>query len=317
MYLKIKASLTPYQYSYSRLAAETGMPPIRAMALQFPEDASTYVNHTGTAYQFMSGDWLLVAPVYTNTSVRDGIYLPAGNWIDWWDDAVHTGPVTLDGYPAPLQKLPLFVRAGAIIPMWPPMLYFDEKKADPMTLELYPGGNSSFSLYEDDGVTRNATENAMFLTTKISMAADANFSTQRKPDVIISIAAASGKGFEGAPTERSWILNVHASAAPLTVTLKNSTTGEGIVLPEYHSLPSVDYNPMGWYFSFRVQGDRERFDFGAPGTAGVLVPGIYSWVILLRLVLLSALDGQGLHRHRHPEEQSLRPAAGTGHRHTL
>eukprot|EP01051_Picozoa_sp_SAG22_P006348 SAG22_NODE_411_length_10900_cov_2.633738_2_plen_891_part_00 len=249
MYLKLKASLAPYQYSYSRLAAETGMPPVRAMALQFPDDMSTYENTTGTAYQFMSGDYLLVAPVYRNTTVRDGIYLPAGDWIDWWDDSVHTGPETIDGYPAPLDKLPLFVRAGAIIPMWPPMLYFGEKKADPMTLELYPGGNSSFTLYEDDGVTRNATVNGHFLTTEINMAASANFSTLRKPDVTVSVSAAVGKGFDGAATVRSWILNVHTDAAPLTVTLKNGT-GSGMMLPEYHSLPSVDYSTTGgWYFS--------------------------------------------------------------------
>jgi alpha-glucosidase (family GH31 glycosyl hydrolase) len=70
MYLQLKSALTPYQYSYSQLATETGMPPIRAMALQFPDDISTYNNHTGTAFQFMSGDWLLVAPVYRNESTR-------------------------------------------------------------------------------------------------------------------------------------------------------------------------------------------------------------------------------------------------------
>ena len=76
MYLKLKSALLPYQYTYSRLAHDTGMPPVRAMALQFPEDKSTYENHTGSAYQFMSGDWFLVAPVYQNSTTRDGIYLP-------------------------------------------------------------------------------------------------------------------------------------------------------------------------------------------------------------------------------------------------
>ena len=83
------------------------------------EDLSTYDNHTGSAYQFMSGDWLLVAPVYRNATTRDGIYLPAGDWYDWWDDTVYHGPMTLDGYPAPLDTLPLFARAGAIIPQIP------------------------------------------------------------------------------------------------------------------------------------------------------------------------------------------------------
>ena len=85
--------------------------------------------------------------VYRNATTRDGISLPAGDWLDYWDDTVYTGPMTLDDYPAPLDKLPLFVRAGAIIPQWPPMLYYNEKRHDPMTLDLYPSGNTSFDLY--------------------------------------------------------------------------------------------------------------------------------------------------------------------------
>jgi alpha-glucosidase (family GH31 glycosyl hydrolase) len=60
---------------------------------------SRYDNHTGSAYQFMSGDWFLVAPVYRNATTRDGIYLPAGDWLDWWDDTVYSGPLTLNSYP--------------------------------------------------------------------------------------------------------------------------------------------------------------------------------------------------------------------------
>jgi alpha-glucosidase (family GH31 glycosyl hydrolase) len=69
--------------------------------------------------QYMSGEWLLAAPVYEDAVTRDGIYLPAGEWWDYWDGTVSQGPQTVDGYAAPLDKLPLFVREGAIIPMWP------------------------------------------------------------------------------------------------------------------------------------------------------------------------------------------------------
>ena len=251
MYLQLKSALTPYQYSYSRIAAETGMPPIRAMALQFPEDLSVYANHTGSAYQFMSGDWFLVAPVYTNATTRDGIYLPDGDWYNWWDDTVYTGPMTLDGYDAPLDTLPLFVHAGAIIPQWPPMLYFNEKRHDPITLDLFPEGNSSFSLYEDDGVTRQYEEE-MFATTEITMSAIANFSTKRKPDVTVKVSAAEGKGFAGQLKSRKWVLNVHSKTAPLSVTLRNSSTpvGEpGLVIPEYKSVSGCDARPYGWYFN--------------------------------------------------------------------
>ena len=69
--------------------------------------------------QFMTGSALLVAPVYENATTRDGIYLPAGEWFDYWSGEVMDGNTTVNGYPAPLEKLPVFVKAGSIIPMWP------------------------------------------------------------------------------------------------------------------------------------------------------------------------------------------------------
>ena len=69
---------------------------------------------------------------------------------DWWDGTVFEGNATLDGYFAPLDKLPLFVKAGSIIPLWPEMNYFDEKPHDPITFEIFPGANFSttYTLYE-------------------------------------------------------------------------------------------------------------------------------------------------------------------------
>ena len=95
-----------------------------------------------------------MAPVYEDSPIRNDIYLPAGKWIDYWDGREFNGSTTLNSYDAPLDKLPLFVKAGAIIPMYPEMLYDGQKPADPLTLDLYPYGASSFSLYEDDGNTQ-------------------------------------------------------------------------------------------------------------------------------------------------------------------
>ena len=82
-YMKLKMRLTPYLYTYSREAYDTGVPTVRAMVLEFPDDPVTWSKRT--QYQFMSGEWLLVAPVYEDTPVRNDIYLPAGKWIDYWD----------------------------------------------------------------------------------------------------------------------------------------------------------------------------------------------------------------------------------------
>jgi hypothetical protein len=247
MYLKIKSRLTPYFYTYSRIAHETGMPPVRAMALQFPEDNSTWTNHTGTAYQFMSGDWLLVAPIYEDAVTRDGIYLPAGTWIDYWNGTEYTGPATLDGYAAPLDKLPIFIRAGAILPLWPDMLFFDEKPHDPITLQVYPGDNesTSFSMYEDDGVTRQH-EAGTFAKTLITV--DAPPKKDQKQPLNITIGAANG-GFVGQRTERVYYIDVHLARPPKEVSL------DGKPLQQMYSVPSVQYAESGWYFdSIEKQG---------------------------------------------------------------
>lgn len=94
-------------------------------------------------------------PVYTRKNVRDSIYFPAGEWYDYWTGKTYEGGKWLDKYEAKLDICPVFIRQGAIIPMYPDMNYVGEKPADVLTLDLYPYGNISFNLYEDDGLTRD------------------------------------------------------------------------------------------------------------------------------------------------------------------
>lgn len=93
--------------------------PFLLSTLVSPIIETTPAAATGTAMQFMTGSAFLVAPVYENTTTRDNIYLPAGEWYDFWSGVAMDGNTTLNGYWAPLEKLPIFVRAGSIIPMWP------------------------------------------------------------------------------------------------------------------------------------------------------------------------------------------------------
>ena len=86
-YLKLKMRLTPYMYTYCNEAYETGVPAVRAMVLEYPDDPVTW--DKTTQYQFMSGEWMLVAPVYTSAYERDSIYFPEGQWIDYWDGTVY------------------------------------------------------------------------------------------------------------------------------------------------------------------------------------------------------------------------------------
>jgi len=210
-YLQLKMRLTPYMYTYCAQAHETGVPSSRAMVLEFPEDKNTWGKQT--QYQFMNGEYILVAPVYKSEAKRDSIYLPKGTWYDYWTGEARNGDTWLNNYPAPLDKLPLFVKAGAIIPMYPQMNYDGEKKTDTLTLALYPHLKSTFDLYEDDGLTRQYKTGA-FAKTLIELDASAN-------DTKITINAARGT-YTGANKNRVYLLDVHQSVAPKSVVLNNT-----------------------------------------------------------------------------------------------
>lgn len=89
--------------------------------------------------------------------MRDGTYLPVGTWIDYWTGRRYEGPATLDGYPAPLDRLPLFVKAGSIVLMWPEgTLSWRTRDTTELDLDVYPGAEAAFTLYEDDGWPRGS-----------------------------------------------------------------------------------------------------------------------------------------------------------------
>ena len=110
-YLMLKQRMTPYMYTLCNEAYETGVPAVRGLLLEFPKDTLTW-GEEKTKYQYMLGKSLLVAPVYKSEGKRDGIYLPEGKWFDYWSGETINGGQTLNNYPAPLDKLPLFVRGG-------------------------------------------------------------------------------------------------------------------------------------------------------------------------------------------------------------
>lgn len=244
-YLKLKQRLTPYFYTYAREAFDTGVPTDRAMVLEFPTDPVTWSKRT--QYQFMAGEAFLVAPVFQDAPIRDDIYFPAGRWIDYWDGTEIDGPTTLNGYAAPLEKLPLFVRAGAIIPMYREGLYDGQVPPDPVTLDLYPSGHTTFSLYEDDGSTL-AYRSGAFARTPIESDAPAVPDTAGAR-VTITVRPAAGH-YDGMPTERSYVLDVHVPKRPATVTL------DGHPLSEVHAARQGSGSPMafwdpnqeGWFF---------------------------------------------------------------------
>jgi alpha-glucosidase (family GH31 glycosyl hydrolase) len=234
-YLQLKMQLTPYMYTYCRESFDTGVPTTRAMVLEYPTDPIT--QGKATQYQFMNGESLLVAPVYKNEAKRDSIYLPKGTWYDYWSGKSMEGSTWLNGYEAPLDKLPLFIKAGAIIPMYPVMNYDGEKKTDTLTVAIYPSGKSSFNLYEDDGLTRDYKTDG-FAKTLIQ--------ADKDKDLAVTINAAKGT-FKGQLTERVYLLQIHSSAAPAQVLVN------GKKFKAYSDLAKFNKAKTGYYFNAAEQ----------------------------------------------------------------
>ncbi|QWP78967.1 NPCBM/NEW2 domain-containing protein [Lysobacter sp. K5869] len=239
-YLKLKMRLTPYMYGLTHQAAQTGAPPVRGMMWDYPQDP--HARDEAYKYQFLLGRDLLVAPVYRSQAAsrgwRRGIHLPAGRWIDYWDGrAVQAGAAGRDlDRPVDLATLPLFVRAGAIVPMHPAMLYDGEKPLDEITFDVYPQGDSQYAMYEDDGNTRRY-EQGESSTQQVRMSAPA----QGSGPVTVAIDAVQGQ-YQGQLPQRRYALRVLSRQAPRAVSL------DGRALPKLADAAAWQAAAEGWYF---------------------------------------------------------------------
>jgi alpha-glucosidase (family GH31 glycosyl hydrolase) len=181
---------------------------VRPLALEYPDDPATLRDEV--RYQFLAGDAFLVAPVYTDTDVREGIYLPEGRWTDYWTGERHQGPVRLGPYPAPLDRLPLFVKGGSIVPMWPEgTLSWATRDRGQLDLDVYPDGDSRFTLYEDDGVTR-AYARGEYAEQRFACTGSAGATT-------VTIGSVTGD-YAGRPETRRYLLRIHGPEPPAGVT---------------------------------------------------------------------------------------------------
>jgi len=148
-YTLLRYHLMPYIYTHAAISAQTSWPMLRAMVLEFPADPNTYT----LDLQYMFGDALLVAPIY-NITGRRSVYFPQGRWIDYWTHEIIEGPTTRF-IEAPLDVLPLYVRANALIPTLPEAPQFmTDAPFEQVTFDGYLFDSGSFELYDSDGTTR-------------------------------------------------------------------------------------------------------------------------------------------------------------------
>jgi alpha-glucosidase (family GH31 glycosyl hydrolase) len=147
-YLELRYRLLPYNYTLMREACDSGLPPMRALWLHYPDDPEA----VKLGNEYLWGRDLLVAPVTAKGASERKLYLPAGDWYDFWTNEVYAGKRELTR-PVDLATLPLFVRAGAILPLDPVRQYTAQATDGPTTLRVYAGRDGEFRLYEDDGIT--------------------------------------------------------------------------------------------------------------------------------------------------------------------
>ena len=208
-YLKLKSEIMPYTYSIARKSVD-GLPMMRAMFLEYPD---AYTFGKSTQYQFLYGPYFLVAPVYQATradergnDIRNGIYLPAGEWVDYFSGEIYQGGRIINNYAAPLWKLPVFVKNGAIIPMTSPNNNVNETAKNLRIYELYPYGQSAFTEYDDDGTTEEYRSGKGVSTLIESVVGE-------KGDVTVSVHPTQGD-FNGFVKEKVTEFRINVTEKP-------------------------------------------------------------------------------------------------------
>lgn len=203
-FLDLRYRLIPYLYSLHELAHRTGMPVLRAFALQESNDSSA----SRIDDQFFVGDDLMVAPIFNDEGVRK-VYLPKGLWYDFFGEQPATeGGREIARTSVPLNRIPVYVRAGAIIPLGPVMHFTAEKPVDPLSVDVYSfakgdlgaaARTSEFAFYEDDGIS-NAYQGGEFERTYLRF-------KQTKSTVNFEVKAVSGDGKYRLVSERGYQLH--------------------------------------------------------------------------------------------------------------
>jgi alpha-glucosidase (family GH31 glycosyl hydrolase) len=227
-YSQLRYRLLPFAYSNAQI--------------QYHETPVQYAVHWIGSTQLINGNndsQILVQPVTAAGATTASVNLPAGaDWIHYWTGATYSGGASAT-VPAPIDQVPIFVRAGSIIPMGPVMEWVDQLPPDPMTLDIYPAGKTSYTLYEDDGVT-TAYFGGAFSTTTFT-------SDDTSGQEVVSIGAAKGS-YDGMLLERTYVLKINQRvSAPCAV------TRDGSDMTQFSTQDEFDAAPEGWFFDANAQ----------------------------------------------------------------
>ena len=160
-YMQLRYRLMPYLYSLTGAVHFDDYTLMRGLPMDFPDDPEV----RDLSDQWLFGPALMPCPVYEYKARSRSVYFPAGGWYDFYSGDYYEGGRRRT-IPAPFERMPLFVRAGSIIPFGPALEWSDQKPADAIRLYVYAGADADFTLYEDDGLTY-AYEKGEFSTIPI------------------------------------------------------------------------------------------------------------------------------------------------------
>jgi len=225
--IKLRYRLLPYIYTAFWEAAETGVPIMRPLLVDFPDDRAAVEQND----EYLFGNDLLVAPATKDYDISRRVYLPRGAWYDFWTDHRYVGPIDIEA-PAPMEHLPLFVRGGAIVASQQDVQFTDQAAIDPLTLDVYPEGASSRPYYEDDGISFDY-EHGVYLRQTLT-------ARQAEQGVTVEVSAREGSF---TPPRRALVMKIHAQkAVPRQVTL----AGEQIAVR--NSVKDLQAASNGWAY---------------------------------------------------------------------
>jgi alpha-glucosidase/alpha-D-xyloside xylohydrolase len=205
-YIELRYKLLTYNYSLAWEARNTGMPMMRAMWMHYPKDETC----KRIADQYMWGPNMLIAPVYEKGTKTRTVYLPEGQWYDWWNNELKQGgtSITKD---IDLSVMPIYVPAGSIVPVDPVRQYTDEKVDIPTTLKVYTGSDGFYTLYDDDGISQD------YLTGKACTLIDIKWDQNKKQ---LNLSSPAGDSL--IPTEKTFIIEL----IPTNITKEIVYTGK-------------------------------------------------------------------------------------------
>ncbi len=210
---QLRYALQPYIYTEARRTYDTGIAFLRPLYYDWPEANEAYDNKD----EYLFGDQMLISPIVTPGDKASGlatekVWLPEGEWIEWPTGKHFTGPTSADRSFS-IEQTPVYLKAGAIVPMQPEMSYTGEKPVDPLIVNVWPldpGTASSYTLYEDNGVAEEY-QHGVFTHTPIKAA-------QTGDTLRVEIGPVEGS-FTGMLKDRGYTLKLPADWPPASVTV--------------------------------------------------------------------------------------------------